>query len=468
MFLLFRVLFNARYYYPIYALLFLDFGLEIEHFLWLNMIWAIGIVILEVPSGALADTLGRRKLLVAGGFFMIVEIALFAFAPTGNVPLLFGLLVVNRILSGAAEALVSGADEALAYDTLKNAGMEKSWDRVLARLMQIQSLAFVVALAVGGVVYDERFLNAMASAIGFEWGLDREDTMRIPLYLTLINAIFVLIAALRMKEPLTSTETRETVGGQSFFEGSDKHLNTMTQGPTEDSFWSETRRSFSLILKAGKWIFQTPFALAVICGGFLVDSFLRTFVTFNSQYYQIIQLPEASYGIIGGALSGFGVIWPSIAQKMSQRFGPMTNYLIVCGLTVLGLTGACLFVPYVGVIWVVVMMVGWAFLNYFLSTYLNRVTPSEQRATVLSFRGLSFNLAYFTISLLVNLRLDQVEPAVLAAQPGIGDRALENAKFVAVMPSLPIAFLISVVIFLVFTKFTVSPKDVPPPQTEHA
>ena len=136
MFLLFRVLFNARYYYPIYALLFLDFGLEIEHFLWLNMIWAIGIVILEVPSGALADTLGRRKLLVAGGFFMIVEIALFAFAPTGNVPLLFGLLVVNRILSGAAEALVSGADEALAYDTLKNAGMEKSWDRVLARLMQ--------------------------------------------------------------------------------------------------------------------------------------------------------------------------------------------------------------------------------------------------------------------------------------------------------------------------------------------
>ena len=39
-------------------------------------------------------------------------------------------------------------------------------------------------------------------------------------------------------------------------------------------------------------------------------------------------------------------------------------------------------------------------LGFFVSHYLNQVTSSEQRATVLSFKGLSFNLAYAGIGLL--------------------------------------------------------------------
>ena len=56
LFICFRMLFNARFYYPVYALLFLEHGLSWEDFGILNGIWAITIILLEVPSGALADT----------------------------------------------------------------------------------------------------------------------------------------------------------------------------------------------------------------------------------------------------------------------------------------------------------------------------------------------------------------------------------------------------------------------------
>ena len=141
-FTLFRMFFSARFYYPVYALLFLDYGLTLGQFGLLNGVWAATIVLAEVPSGALADTLGRRNLLIATGVFMILEMAVLLVAPIGGGGLLFGLFVANRIISGLAEAAASGADEALAYDSLKAAGMEDRWGHVLERVQRDTSLAF--------------------------------------------------------------------------------------------------------------------------------------------------------------------------------------------------------------------------------------------------------------------------------------------------------------------------------------
>ena len=60
-FIAFRALFNARFYYPVFAIIFLDFGLSLDQFALLNAIWALTIIIAEVPSGALSDLLGRKK-----------------------------------------------------------------------------------------------------------------------------------------------------------------------------------------------------------------------------------------------------------------------------------------------------------------------------------------------------------------------------------------------------------------------
>ena len=108
LFIYFRFFFNSRFYYPVFTILFLDFGLSLEQFALLNVAWAISIVVLEVPSGALADTIGRRNLLVVTGVLMVAEMLLLCFVPKTDPAILFPVFLLNRLLSGTAEAAASG------------------------------------------------------------------------------------------------------------------------------------------------------------------------------------------------------------------------------------------------------------------------------------------------------------------------------------------------------------------------
>ena len=200
MFILFRLLFNARFYYPIFSILFLDFGLTLSQFAILNAVWAATIVVCEVPSGALADKFGRRTLLVFAGLLMVVEIALWAFVPLANLTLLFWIFVLNRIFSGMAEAAASGADEALAYDSLKREGNTDDWGHVLERQIQIQSVGFVIAMTLGGVIYDPQLMQKAVDLLGLGMMITRETTLRWPIYLTLVTALLALCTTLGMRE----------------------------------------------------------------------------------------------------------------------------------------------------------------------------------------------------------------------------------------------------------------------------
>jgi hypothetical protein len=44
-FVIFRVFFNARFYYPVFTILFIDYGLTLELFSILNLVWALTIVL---------------------------------------------------------------------------------------------------------------------------------------------------------------------------------------------------------------------------------------------------------------------------------------------------------------------------------------------------------------------------------------------------------------------------------------
>ena len=200
LFIIFRVCFNARFYYPVFAILFLDFGLTLDQFALLNAAWAAAIVMFEVPSGALADIIGRRKLLIVAGFLMVIELALLCFAPLGNASLLFAVFMLNRVLSGAAEAAASGADEAIAYDSLKNEGDAQDWPRVLEKQMRMQSIAYMGAMSLGAAVYDPALMQRLANLLGLDIYLTQDITLRFPLYLTLIMAILTLIATVRIDE----------------------------------------------------------------------------------------------------------------------------------------------------------------------------------------------------------------------------------------------------------------------------
>ena len=80
-FVLFRVLFNSRFYYPVLAVLFLDLGLSPTEYTLLNFAWALAIVFTDLPAGVLADRIGRRPLVVGAAIFMVMEMLLLAAAP---------------------------------------------------------------------------------------------------------------------------------------------------------------------------------------------------------------------------------------------------------------------------------------------------------------------------------------------------------------------------------------------------
>ncbi len=429
LFIAFRIFFNCRFYYPVFTILFLDYGLTLEQFALLNAAWAATIVLLEVPSGALADIVGRKNLLVFTGVLMVIEMTLLCFAPRGNPNLLFVIFLVNRILSGAAEACASGADEAVAYDSLKDEGDIKDWPRVLEKQMRFQSIAFIIAMSLGAAVYDPELMQRLAGWMGFSFELNQNITLRIPPFLTLVMAILTLLTALRIQE----------------------------SGPRNDPAQSDRATSiaaaFKLTLSAGRWILRSPFALVIILVGLLFDNCIRMVITLNSQYYRLIELPEAIFGLIGSGLSFLGFIVPRLARNLVQKQTPVFNLGIMAGITLIGLIGMTFFWPIIGLL-PVILLVGVIYLqNFFQSHYLNRITSSHQRATVLSFKGLSFNLAYGIIGILYSLLLARLRLQTGAAQPDIVGAQLENLVFIKSIAWFPGYFLVTMLAVLVFARW---------------
>jgi hypothetical protein len=58
---LFRVFFNARFYYPVLAVFFLDLGLSATQYTLLHFAWALAIVAVELPFGVLDDSIDARR-----------------------------------------------------------------------------------------------------------------------------------------------------------------------------------------------------------------------------------------------------------------------------------------------------------------------------------------------------------------------------------------------------------------------
>ena len=416
LFIAFKVFFNSRFYYPVFTILFLDFGLTVAQFSILNAVWAATIVLAEVPSGALADIIGRKRLLVFATSIMIIEIGIISFIPKTNPSLIFFVFLINRILSGLAEAAASGADEAIAYDSLAQKGDVRQWGRVLEILMRFQSFGFIIAMSVGAAVYDPNLLEKICGFFGFVITFSQETTMRFPLYLTLILAICAFITTLRMEDPVK-----------------DPHLS--------DTKKPQVRQAFSLTLKAGLWIIKTPFAFSIILFGMLFDGIIRIVVTLSSQYYRVIELPESTFGIIGSLVAMFGLVIPKMAKKIAENHTPAYALWITTGLSLTGLTLMSFFWPYAGLIPALITFAAMYFTGFFVSFYINQVASSDQRATVLSFKGLAYNISYGILGVLYALLLK-------IKRPGVHTDSVENTLFMDTFSGFPITFIFWFLILL--------------------
>jgi hypothetical protein len=368
-FIVFTVFYNARAYYPVLAILFLDLGLSLDQFVMLNLIWAATILLFEVPSGALADTVGRRNLLVTAAGLMVCEMLCLLLAPRGGGGWLLGVCVLNRILSGLSEACASGADEALAYDSLPEEERVGAWDRLLAASLRWRAVGFVVAMILGGMMYDPTLWNRFVPD-GLR--LTHAVAHRLPVVLVLGQALVCLWVALRMVEP-----PRQVAGDTG----------------------NACRRAFRLTLETARWVFTQPQTRVIVVIGLVIDSIVRNFATITSSYYRLIQLPEWSFGLIGATIGMIGWFVPGIAGRLNQRYGTLANMGIAAGIAMIGLALLVPAWPVWGLLPAMGLMTTLGYLGFTVSRALHSLADSSHRATVLSVKGMAFNLGFGLFSL---------------------------------------------------------------------
>ena len=384
-FVLFRVLFNARFYYPVLAVLFLDLGLSATEYTLLNFAWALAIVFTDLPAGVLADRIGRKPLVVAAACCMVLEMVLLSVAPRNGGFILLLCCLANRVLSGMAEGMASGADEALVFDSLAERGRSSEWPNVLDQVMRWQGAGMIIAMLVGGAVYDPVFMGRLLSPFGVSLHFDQGQTLRFPVYLNLITALLTLWISLGLREPAMGAT----------------HAAPEGAGGLETTAWR-------LVIKAGTWIVKTPAPLFVITAGVLLDSVTRLFLTFSSTYFRIIELPEASFGLIGAAMGGLGFIVSPIARRMAQRGSVSGNFAASAVAILVGLIGLAARWRWWGALFMIPLGAAITAVGFLVSYYLNALVGSGLRATVLSFKGLVFNLGYGFVSLLFAMALRAV------------------------------------------------------------
>lgn len=393
----FRVLFNIRFYYPVFMVMFLRYGITLEQFGLINAVWAIVIVLLEVPSGALADLVGRKALLVAAAVMMALEMLLLAVVPLESAWVLPALLL-NRVLSGAAEAFASGADEALAYDSLKAVGRDHEWPRVLERLMQFGGLATIVAMITGSLVYSPDLFNAVGSWLGRSPQLTFADTYRLPVWLTFFSACGAIGVTLAMREP----------------------KNAAAQKPVG------LLEPFRQTIRTGGWILDNPLVMVVIAAGVLFDQPIRQLLVVSSQLYARIAIPELFFGVISAGTAVIGLFAAAPMRRLATLQSPRANFLLLVTVVTTGLAGTAMLIPWWGVGFFMLLSLSMRLLMFLQSHYLNQLVDSTHRATVLSFRGLAVNVSYGLMSLAFAGAVTAVEGTAPDAGQGVAfDRVVQ-------------------------------------------
>jgi len=424
LFVAFRILFHARFYYPVFMVMFLDFGVSVEEFGMLNAVWAAAIVALEVPSGALADLVGRKGLLVAGAVLMVCEMLVLCVVPVPS-PWVMPALLVNRVLSGTAEAFISGADEALAFDSLEARGLSAQWPRVLERLLQWSAVATVVAMITGSLLYDPRTLDAVGQALGLAGSLTAADTFRLPVWLTLGSSVVAVGIALAMREPPRATGRAAGCGG--------------------------LLAPFRQMAVTARWVVAHPLILVVIVAGVLVDQPIRQVLVVSSEIYRQIAIPERLFGFIAAGSAAVGLLTATPLRRLALRSSPRRNAAILAVATFAGLCGVAAFVPWWGIVFVMVLSTALRMVVFLQSHYLNQLVSSDRRATVLSFRGLAVNVAYGVMSLGFAAAVAAVEHATAGDGGSAGSRAGATDAFRAVVGWLPWSFAGACLLFAVWT-----------------
>jgi len=355
---------------PIYLAYFLD-GLEFTFSIWLFfylqqfdysqiailvVIRMVSALFFEVPTGAFADLLGRKKslflsyVLYAGAFFAT------AFAQG------FYIFIIIQIVKGLAQSLFSGAYEALTYDTLKSIKKEESYNEVVADQETITWIAYFISSFSGGILFA---LNAKLPFI-------------------IVGVIYTFNAFLYLffvKEPLFDSVKYSVKA----------YLKQNLQG------FSELFKNVNIGL--------ISLILILISFGYITAS----------ELIGISQLADFNFsGTQVGFIFGVGYIISALVSQafpfLKKKLGTRFLLPIVVTILFLSLIGTKFVPAGIGMLFIIGRISSSTTFRNLRSSLVNTYISSKNRATALSTLSLLFQLPFVVVFLLFNGELEILGP----------------------------------------------------------
>ena len=301
-------------------------------------LFLVGAVLLEVPTGVVADRYGRSTSLGIGAVFLGLAILAFAFTTS------FPLLLVSFLTWSLAFTLISGADMALLFDTLKAAGRTGEYERRAGRGIALQWSGMVAATLLGGPV----------AAL-----IDTRSTIFIGAATCLVTAIVAFTIREVRPEPATT--------------GRPALLGTVKVAFHE--IWRQPEVRIVVLLGAAT--FAATESVFYLVQPYLLDRGVSVGPLFST-----LQVPIFVAGAAGALLSG----------RLFARVGSASALLS----TPVIFAAGCALLAFVPGLWAYGALALMATLNACLqpliSGAINRRVSSERRATVLSLYGMGSSL----------------------------------------------------------------------------
>ena len=109
-------------------------------------IQSISSLLLEIPTGALGDLIGRKKTVFLGNAAYLVSLVFLYWG--GSIE----IFIIYAILSGACFAMFSGTYTALIYDSLKEEGKGRHFKNVNGAILSIWPFFAAIGAVVGGTL----------------------------------------------------------------------------------------------------------------------------------------------------------------------------------------------------------------------------------------------------------------------------------------------------------------------------
>ncbi|MEP6870351.1 MAG: MFS transporter [Anaerolineaceae bacterium] len=375
---------NVRLYYAFIFLM--DFGLwsgiwikyltvgqgfELKWVLAMDLPFFLLVAFLNPPLGALADHIGRKKVLAIGALAFSATILGLGF--TSN----YWLLFCDYVLWAFAIAMRSGADQALIYDSLKEAGQEASFSRIAGRGFAVTLTAGVAGVIIGGFV-------AAQTSLAF--------TVQI----SALGPLAAMMVALTMWEPRVTHAER-------------RYWRNLRTGM---SFaWTHPQIRYAMLF--GSVLLTAGFVPVVLIQPFLID----------------YDVPTSLYGVYQAPLRIISVVAAMVAFRLAARAGVPRMFLMGSAGMVIAYASIALIDARAAFAFFAIPSLVHGLVRPTLDTYINQRTPSERRATVLS-----------VLSLFLSLELAFFEPILGFIVDGISIQAAMAVSATTFLVALPPLF----------------------------